>query len=158
MTFQSSNIKSVGRMCSKIAIATLDLEERVLSLLLLASAEICWQLDVDMGVAALPEVGCLPLGCLSQSGKCLQWRDDTCMHDGVKRAGQLLFVIMPLKWSGGRNGWKETEDLWFTCNWHSAAHYTDTGSLSNYIFYSVQIYIHFLAATVQLYVGYLTLL
>lgn len=39
----------------------------MLSLLSLASAEICWQLEVDMGMAALLEVGCLSLGCLFQS-------------------------------------------------------------------------------------------
>lgn len=36
----------------------------MLSLLTVASAEGCWQLEVDMGVAALLEVGCLSLGCL----------------------------------------------------------------------------------------------
>lgn len=39
----------------------------MLSLLSLASVETCWQLEVDMGVAALLEVGCLSLGCLFQS-------------------------------------------------------------------------------------------
>lgn len=39
----------------------------MLSLLSLASAEMCWQLEVDMGMAALLEVGCLSLGCLFQS-------------------------------------------------------------------------------------------
>lgn len=33
----------------------------------LASAETCWQLEMDMGVAALLEVGCLSLACLFQS-------------------------------------------------------------------------------------------
>lgn len=39
----------------------------MLSLLSVAAAEICWQLEVDMGMAALLEVGCLSLGCLFQS-------------------------------------------------------------------------------------------
>lgn len=39
----------------------------MLSLLSLASAEICWQLEVDMGMAALLEVGCRSLGCRVQS-------------------------------------------------------------------------------------------
>lgn len=39
----------------------------MLPLLTLASAEMCWQLEVDMRMAELLEVGCLPLGCLFQS-------------------------------------------------------------------------------------------
>lgn len=39
----------------------------MLSLLSLASAKMCWQLGVDMRMAALLEVGCLSHGCLFQS-------------------------------------------------------------------------------------------
>lgn len=39
----------------------------MLPLLTLASAKICWQLEVDMRMAALLDVGHLSLGCLFQS-------------------------------------------------------------------------------------------
>lgn len=53
----------------------------MLSLLSLTSAEICWQLEVDMGMAALLVVGCLSLGCLFQSKLeirqvFLRWKDE----------------------------------------------------------------------------------
>lgn len=39
----------------------------MLPLLTLASAEMCWQLEVDLRMAALLEVGGLSLGCLFRS-------------------------------------------------------------------------------------------
>lgn len=43
------------------------LGKHMLPLLTLASAEICWQLEVDMWMAALLEVGCLSPRYLVQS-------------------------------------------------------------------------------------------
>lgn len=43
------------------------LGKHMLPLLTLASAEICWQLEVDMWMAALLEVGCLSPRYLFQS-------------------------------------------------------------------------------------------
>lgn len=102
--------------CFKMAKATLDLEKHMLSSLSLASVEICWQLEVDMGVAALLEVGCLSLGCLSQSHLEIRqafasepWdvlHTCACQREASLNS-PLLLVIVPLKWNLMLNAWKE---------------------------------------------------